>query len=120
MRDPFPVAARALFGSLRHDPSAKRGFDVFSGGFVWSDEVSRDVDAVPDTVLPLRQLIDHRAALTNGTTSEHAEVWAAVERLYPDWPGLRPERRDAELAVELAIELDAAIEDLEAFEPDAG
>ena len=94
----------ALLAQARFDPDAKRGYDLFAGGFFWSDEFPAgymemcvDLDDWSH-----RMLINHRTeVILCLEVKRFQELWADVERALPDWPGLRPERRDPRFASEL-------------------
>ena len=98
------AAARAL----RFDPEASRGFDVFAGGFVWTDEWSpaleeacRRASAVEFADF-FRQVVGYRASVIRGDADEKLfPCWKALERLCPEWPGFRPERCSGALLADL-------------------
>jgi hypothetical protein len=112
-----PDQARAL-ESLRFDPNARRSYELLSGGFVWTDETCDGVWHAPDAGdeqwYVLRYLWGYRASLIRGAPDERLRsTWDAMVANYPDWPGLRPERRSTALAAELEAQARVALDDLE-------
>ncbi len=101
---PISPELLALLRQTRYDQSAHRSYDLFAGGFQWSDEIP---EGFWEFVIRLddwshRKLIAHRAAvILGGDVGRFIEIWREVERDAPDWPGLRPERRDPSLSEQL-------------------
>src|SRR5262245_55763012 len=84
----------------RYDPEAVRAYDIFSGGFYWSDEGITELAKVSDTSL-YRYLIRHRASISEGKPKGPLALWDQLLSVCPDWPGFRPERCAQSLASEL-------------------
>jgi hypothetical protein len=104
---PLPdVLARAL----RHtsfDPNATRSAELFSGGFMYSDEMPARWCFDPDDgKYAFRLLIAFRASLIRGEPVEDLRpIWQEIHPLCPHWPGFRLERCDPALREELKREL---------------
>jgi hypothetical protein len=109
----------SLLRHTRHDPSAHRGYDHFAGGFRWSDEFP---EGFWEVVIRLqdwshRKLIAHRAAvILGGDIGRFVSTWQEVERDAPNWPGLRPERRDTCLSAQLIAKREEVEAGLEALD----
>ena len=98
---PQPEVLIEVLRGCRHDPDAKRSYELMSGGFVWSDEYPSGFSFATDDSA-FRFLVGYRASLIRGAPREELRsVWDAVLAGYPDWPGFRPERRSTDLVVEL-------------------
>jgi hypothetical protein len=87
---PISPELLALLRQARYDPSADRGYNHFTGGFLWSDEfpegfweVALRLDGWSDC-----ELVAHRAAvILGGDVGRFASTWQEVEREAPNWPG---------------------------------
>lgn len=101
---------RVLAKALRHtrfDPNARRSAELFSGGFMYSDEMpARWYLDSNDGGYAFRRLIGFRASLIRAEPMEYLRpIWDEIQRLCPHWPGFRSERRDPALREELEREL---------------
>jgi len=86
-----------LLGKCEYDPKATRGFDVFAGGFTWSDEVPStefiDEKQRPIIVVRLRTVVAYRASLSFDSPRPEFELdWNELAKSVPNWPGLRDDR----------------------------
>src|SRR5689334_3820530 len=80
---PLPrVLAKAL-RRTRFDPSASRSAELFSGGFMYSDEMPAKWYFDPnDGGYAFRRLIAFRASLIRGEPMEHLQpIWDEIQRL---------------------------------------
>jgi hypothetical protein len=94
--DRFIFLCTKLNATTRQE-DADWSYDVFSGGFKFSDEIPDDVQESPDLLLPLvtllRQLWAHRMSLIEGSPRpDLAPTWELARRLAPRWVGFSPER----------------------------
>ena len=102
--------------ALRYDPAAVRGYEMMSGGFMWSDELpASDQYSDPhDGDYALRFLFGYRASLIRGRPDEGLRpVWDAVLAACPSWPGFRSERCSVSLAAELGKDRKTGMRHLE-------
>jgi hypothetical protein len=86
------------------DPNAERYYNVWSGGFYWTDEKLREAGSVcrEQDNWGHRVIIGYRASLIKGNPRyELKEAWDYLQKECPDWPGFRPERISSELAADL-------------------
>ena len=100
----FPEEALAILRQARWDPNATHSYEVMSGGFAWSDERLSQSGSVcmAHGSWAFRFLMGYRASLIRGNPREELRAtWDQLLRECPEWPGFRPERRDASLATEL-------------------
>jgi len=122
----FSRAALAALDQLRFDPAARGRFELMSGGLMWPDEFPPSGSAEWELVRPqwaYRYLIAYRRVVTLGEDREEFRpVWEQVARHAPNWPGLRPERRDERAARRLRAALRGQDKCLAEFEAhlDAG
>ncbi len=79
-----------VLAQVVYDSSATPRYDVMSDGLVWSDEAP--LKQPPREWWTIRPLWRHRAALMLGEAPPFAELWDAMQRLCPVWPGFRSER----------------------------
>lgn len=93
----------AILKQAAYDPEANREYDLFAGGFCWSDEFPPAYwDACTRLGHVNRYLIGHRVTRILGQNDDRfLPIWQAVEQAVPMWPGLRPERRSTALAKDL-------------------
>lgn len=98
--------AEVLLNSCKYDPNAERCYDVFAGGFSWSDEVP-DVGNTKISLtlsLFLRPIFNYRASLTRGEEAvKNKKEWEALKESIPDWPGFRDDRIYGNLREELLL-----------------
>lgn len=98
----FSEAALVVLDQMAFNPMARGRFEWLSGGLIWPDELPRIGTAEWDVVSPgdvYRFLIAYRASITVGPErAEFRPVWEQVVEHAPNWPGLRPERRDERAA----------------------
>ena len=112
----FPPAALDVLRQARYDVRAKRNYDVWSGGFHWSDELLDEVSTIciREDNFAVRFMLGYRASLSGEhPREEFRPTWEQLCRECPDWPGLRPERYDRSLAAELELEWKRAKKELE-------
>lgn len=100
------ILAKALRQTI-FDPKARREAELFSGGFMYSDEMPawsyRDTH---EGGYAFRCLIGFRASLIRQEPREDLRpIWNEIYRLCPHWPGFRSERCDPTLRDELEREL---------------
>ncbi len=93
---------------MAQDLNATRGYDLFAGGFKYSDEVPRDLWCSEEHVLPLvtllRQLWGYRASLIEGQPRNDLQVvWEAVRTWSPNWAGFSQDRCSCDLTAELQL-----------------
>ena len=96
----FSEAELSVLRNSRYDPEAARAYDMFSGGFYWSDEGIEDLARASDNYL-YRYLIHHRALISEGKSRGPFTLWEQLLLACPNWPGFRPERRAPALASDL-------------------
>jgi hypothetical protein len=98
----FSAAALAVLDRMPFDRSARGQFELMSGGLVWRDEFPKIGSDEWDLISPqwvYRYLIGYRRTLTLGEERPALKpVWDQVVLRAPNWPGLRPERRDERTA----------------------
>jgi hypothetical protein len=88
----------AILREARFDPESVREYDLFAGGFYWSDE---RIEAVSDSDT-YRVILAYRASLSEGAPrNELLDTWNQLQRACPDWPGFRRERCSPALANDL-------------------
>ena len=77
-----------------YDENATRFYDLFRGGFVWSDETPGFTNGcLPLNYGLLVEIIAYRASLTAGKPRiEFEEHWNTLKSVCPSWPGFREER----------------------------
>lgn len=115
----FPDNAIDMLRRARWSADATRSFEIFSGGFHWSDECLSDVAriCVESDNWSFRYVMAYRASLIRGTPrDELREPWDQLRIECPEWPGFRPERCDCSLAQELDRESQKAMDDLDEFD----
>src|SRR5688572_9548391 len=79
----------AILPVAQFDPEAVRKYDIFAGGFYWSDE---RIEALGGTDT-YRQILAYRASLCErAPRKELLDTWDQLQRACPNWPGFRPER----------------------------
>jgi hypothetical protein len=115
----IPTELLTLLRQASFDPAAVRNYNVFDGGFRWSDEFP---SGFFDQVIRLdywldRYLAAHRASLILGKEDHRfRSIWQEVQREVPGWPGLRAERSDTSLATELIATQQESLASFDAFE----
>jgi hypothetical protein len=98
----------------RYDPNAKRGYELLSGGFTWSDEIPRSQE-VSDLLYKrlcwfMQPIYAYRASLIRGEPDERfRQCWQDIERDCPAWPALRSERYSPDLRSELDEETERQV-----------
>jgi hypothetical protein len=87
-----------IIRQLRYDPAAVPFAELLTGSCIWRDEYSWDWCSDCDGTA--RQLFNLRYRMTVGESlpQEAIEIWKELERVFPDWPLFRPERRSPEIA----------------------
>ena len=99
----FPDEALALLRLARYDPQARRGFEMLSTSFSWSDE------GLPRALRLCRNhgseaafyVMVFRTSLIKGEPiEEYRRTWEQLRAACPEWPGFRPERCSTELRPE--------------------
>lgn len=103
----FSAAGLAVLDGMTFDPKAKGSYECLSGGLIWPDEfpsISSPEWASVALGYVYRFLIAYRASLTLGEErAEFRAVWEQVKTLAPNWPGLRPERREGRALRQLRV-----------------
>ncbi len=100
----FPEEALAALREARFDPAAVRSLELLSGMFLWHDEGYLEFVAHcrAKGCLAYWEPLLYRDSLIRGMPDEKSRRgWELVQRLCPNWPGLRPERRSESLLLEL-------------------
>ena len=100
----IPLELLACLRQTSFDPMATRKYNIFDGGFRWSDEFPPEFfhEVIRLDYWLDRYLAAHRAALILGEdVHRFRTIWMEVEREVPNWPGLRAERCDFRLGPEL-------------------
>jgi hypothetical protein len=64
----FSETELSVLRNACYDPEAVRAYDMWSGGFYWSDEGFEELARVSDNYL-CRYLINHRASISDGTAT---------------------------------------------------
>ena len=116
---PISPGFLSLLRQARYDPAARRGYDHFAGGFLWSDEFPEGWSKVTfrlDDWLQRKLVADRAAVILGGDVDRFMAIWQEVERVAPDWPGLRPERRDRAVSAELIAKREEVEAGLEALD----
>lgn len=86
-----------LLKRCEFDPSAARGFEVFTAGFMWSDEVPA-ASIVGETLRPIIMIRLQKVFLYRTSLSfisprvEFEHNWNELKKNVPTWPGFREER----------------------------
>ena len=77
-----------------YDENATRYYDIFRGGFVWTDETpGQSENKIWLGYGVLVEIIAYRASLTAGKPRlEFEEYWYELKSVCPSWPGFREER----------------------------
>lgn len=77
-----------------YDENATRSYDIFRGGFIWSDEFPSYLkNNFPLSCGLLVEIIVYRASLTaRNPRIEFEEYWNTLKAICPSWPGFREER----------------------------
>jgi hypothetical protein len=103
---------------LSEDPSARVGYELMSGGLIWSDELPPFGQVEPGETSCLRPIWRFRSSLIMGAPVEKFRpAWEEAQKLFPLWPGFLPQRQQAswrEMFVEQRDKLEADIEALDA------
>ena len=93
------VAISASLNCLRANPAAKCFYEIMSNALIWSDEIPAENDQNPEAYWVLRCLFRYRTSLIMADLDVELEsFWRLGIKLFPDWPGFKPERRAASLA----------------------
>lgn len=83
--------------NLKYDPDASCCYEVMSGGLLWTDEITNDI-LLADDNYTFRYLFAYRASLILGKENKNLRpVWEQMAIQFPNWPGLRVERRSPKL-----------------------
>lgn len=93
----FEPHVLSLLDALTVDPLATVDYEYLSGGLVWSDELPRDENGKRLVVRSgaVKYVLAYRASITlDQERSQFRPHWEQLERDAPNWPGLRPDRRD--------------------------
>jgi hypothetical protein len=112
MSEPYyPLKALEVLRAARYDPDADYGFELLSGTFIWTDENYVEFTAAcrANDNLEYWDPVAYRASVIRGAPNEaYRRGWEEVQRLCPDWPGLRPDRSSPTLreALEQALKED--------------
>lgn len=96
------AAAAAWMRTASFDPAVKAQYDMLSDAVMWRDEFPAWRE--DRSTLVIRLLFRHRTCKMLGVATRFDALWNEGIRLFPDWPGFRPERtaRTAELEPILA------------------
>ncbi len=114
---PFSAVGARQVRALRHDPRAVPEYEMLSDALLWWDDEFPPRLSMED-INALRRVLHHRTTLIErscGGDPGWAQAWSQVERNFPDWPGLRPERSDPALADELERGRARALRECEAL-----
>ena len=107
----FTARDLAILQAAQFDPQATRMYEVFSGGFYWSDERLH----LATENYAFRYVIGYRASISEGASREGLRAaWDQLLGECPDWPGFRPERSARDLAIDLEKEWKKVEADLNA------
>jgi hypothetical protein len=93
----FSITARNAINNLKYDPDASCMYEVMSGGLFWTDEITDDILLEDDNYI-FRYIFAYRASLI--LEKEKRDFWPIWEQMairFPNWPGLREERRSPKL-----------------------
>ena len=105
----FSTAAATVLGGMPFDPMARSSLEIMSGGLMWPDEFPRLGTPEWALIAPgclYRYLLAYRASITlHPEQRKFLAVWDQVVEHAPNWPGLRPERRDEPAARRLRAAL---------------
>jgi hypothetical protein len=103
---------------LRADPSARVGYELMSGGLIWSDELPPLGEAEPGECTCLRAIWRFRSSLIMGAPEDRFRpAWQEAQKLFPLCPGFLPQRQNAswrETFIEQRDKLEADIAALDA------
>jgi hypothetical protein len=98
----FPQAAIEILRAACWSAEATRGYEIFSGGFYWSDEGLEEAARFCDDNWAYREVIGYRASLIQGLPRRELFLpWEQLQNECPNWPGFRSERCAPALAAEL-------------------
>jgi len=77
--------------NLPHSETARRFYELMSGAVMWEDEKPN----IPFSELGwFRAALAYRSSILLGEPrTEFEDIWNALKRIAPDWPGFRLERR---------------------------
>ena len=105
----FSTTAMTVLDGMPFDPTARSSLEIMSGGLMWPDEFPRLGTPEWALIAPgylYRYLLAYRASITLHTEKrKFLAVWDQVVEHAPNWPGLRPERRDERAARRLRAAL---------------
>lgn len=96
-------AIASFMRELVADPKAQIGYDLFADALVWSDEWPQFSVEDLAQVNPqcLRAIFRYRTSMILGAPVQvFQSSWEEGLRLFPDWPGFDPHRREHELKEE--------------------
>lgn len=89
----FDRAALDLLSRATYDPRARRGYEIMSDCFFWSDELLWEAFREFGTAWPFRELFGYRRSVMLASPDlRFRPLWEQVASECPGWPGLRPER----------------------------
>jgi hypothetical protein len=104
----FPTQAVATLRATRFDSTARPSVEMLSGSFIWFDEAYFEFGAVcrHHGCLAYWEPVAFRSSLILGRPNESCRRgWEELQRVCPEWPGFRPERRSESLRAELKRQL---------------
>lgn len=107
---------------LRYDPTASCSYEVMSGGLIWADEITNDIQleimkhSLSGT---FRCLFAYRASLIKGQEiCELRPIWEKMINLFPNWPFFKEERKNKKLISILSEETNKTAKELSVLVPD--
>lgn len=116
---PYTPAMAAALRRLQFDPAAVLSYEGLSGGLVWSDEWSPELQracsqAPPEVKYVCRFLWAYRASLIKGSPDPRWEdLWQTMRADFPCWPMFQRSRCTPELQGELERRGRAFLDELE-------
>ena len=100
----FPDSAVNVLRATIFDPAARPGLELLSGSLIWDDERYLDFVACcrGGGCSHYWEPVVFRTSLILGRPEDECRPgWEELQRVCPEWPGFRPERRSVSLRGEL-------------------
>lgn len=100
--------------NLEYDPNAYCYYEVMSGGLFWTDEITDYIiNLLEHDNYTFRSLFAYRASLIlEKEVRSLRPVWEQMAIQFPNWPGLRAERRSPNLKKLLLTKRRASMKEL--------